>query len=671
VRTELKKLTSAAAFVKAKARASSVVTELSAPTASPFLQRKAACACGGSCPQCQVEASIQPKLKIGTPDDKYEQEADRVADQVMRMPEQIVQRLSMDEENEEDQVQTKNTSNTVPVMTPSVSANIQSLQGCGHPLSMGERNFFEPRFGRDFSGVRLHTDASAASISRRINAHAFTLGNNIVFSSGQYAPQTNKGRQLLAHELTHVVQQTPNIQRASKRSSNRLGIRQHLSKNMIAGAWQILHGQRRLLPNGQTDEQLLLAAFRQICPLATFSAGEISVPLTGAAPSGRQNGCQCLRDIERWLPRMKISRPPATIEAEQHGWSSTQPRADPVWVKVRHPDDPFSWGYWTNITENNPEERRHQKPFWQTLAHEICGHVWRYVRTGGRRTGGRGGPRGHDPAIEGENLIAGEHGVVPSEQRGFEHERGDRPATEHAGESFITATVSGFQHRSDATAPTNAPGVVSSAAATIALRLNTRRPLRVELEGFAYANEGGSTLAEARARSVMLDMIMSGIPYSHTTVGSTQSINTFRVLPGKVSPGSSQQMTSMPGRKVKVYLFHNPRSAQHDLLPAKVFFDTNQTAVRGVSQGTLNTAASFLVANPTLSVELIGRADSRGQASYNLQLAKLRAESVAQELLNRNVNASQIRTVTSQGESQARAQSTITTWQDRHVEIRL
>lgn len=81
------------------------------------------------------------------------------------------------------------------------------LAHTGAPLTPATRDFFEPRFGYDFSRVRVHTDSTAAATARDINAHAYTHGNNIVFAAGQYAPHTRAGRRLLGHELTHVVQQ--------------------------------------------------------------------------------------------------------------------------------------------------------------------------------------------------------------------------------------------------------------------------------------------------------------------------------------------------------------------------------------------------------------------------------------------------------------------------------
>lgn len=81
------------------------------------------------------------------------------------------------------------------------------LSSSGQPLDAVARDFFEPRFGHDFSNVRVHSDTQAAESARSVDALAYTVGRHIVFGAGQYAPQTRSGRQLLAHELTHTLQQ--------------------------------------------------------------------------------------------------------------------------------------------------------------------------------------------------------------------------------------------------------------------------------------------------------------------------------------------------------------------------------------------------------------------------------------------------------------------------------
>jgi len=159
----------------------------------------------------RVVAGIQAKLKVGQPGDKYEQEADRVADAVMRMPAPGVQRQVGEEKEEEETLHAKP---LVEEITPQKAESSEVppvvhevLHSSGQPLDPETRSFLDPRFGHDFSQVRVHADAKAAESARTIDALAFTLDKHIVFGAEQYRPTTSPGRQLLAHELAHVVQQ--------------------------------------------------------------------------------------------------------------------------------------------------------------------------------------------------------------------------------------------------------------------------------------------------------------------------------------------------------------------------------------------------------------------------------------------------------------------------------
>ncbi|MCP4428763.1 MAG: DUF4157 domain-containing protein [Chloroflexi bacterium] len=173
---------------------------------------------------------IQTKLEIGQPDDKYEQEADQIAEQVMRMPDpaspasdlqhfshagQRIQRELRSpvarEEGlellEKEAVQTKLKASRTARPTKSRPSQIASLGHTGQPLPQAARAFMEPRFNQDFSNVRVHSGARADRMARAFNARAFTFGRHIVFGASEYAPDTTAGRRLLAHELTHVIQQ--------------------------------------------------------------------------------------------------------------------------------------------------------------------------------------------------------------------------------------------------------------------------------------------------------------------------------------------------------------------------------------------------------------------------------------------------------------------------------
>ena len=156
----------------------------------------------------RVVSGIQAKLKVGQPGDKYEQEADRVADVVMRMPDPRVQRQFEPEEEEEEKLQTKKAPGQTPEGTPDLESRIQALKGGGQPLPESVRAFFEPRFGPVFRDVRVHSDSQANDLALSIQAKAFTVGQDVVFGTGQYTPWTRDGRHLIAHELTHVVQQS-------------------------------------------------------------------------------------------------------------------------------------------------------------------------------------------------------------------------------------------------------------------------------------------------------------------------------------------------------------------------------------------------------------------------------------------------------------------------------
>src|SRR6185437_6815 len=114
---------------------------------------------------------------------------------------------------EEKKLQQKGISSQTTEGSSRVTSYINSLSSKGAPLPESTRNFFEPRFGYDFSNVKIHNDTNAAKSSESINALAYTFGNNIVFNEHQFSPESESGKKLLAHELTHVVQQNSVLQR--------------------------------------------------------------------------------------------------------------------------------------------------------------------------------------------------------------------------------------------------------------------------------------------------------------------------------------------------------------------------------------------------------------------------------------------------------------------------
>lgn len=180
----------------------------------------------------QQPGRLQTKLVIGDAHDQFEQEADRVADRVMRMPAETHDNpgaATLGASNHALQrkcacggtpgpsgeceacrkkrlsLQRRAASSDGPTDVPSIVYDV--LRSPGRPLDAETRAFMEPRFGYDFSDVRVHAGGQAARSARSVKAQAYAVGNDLVFGAGQYAPETTVGKKLLAHELTHVVQQ--------------------------------------------------------------------------------------------------------------------------------------------------------------------------------------------------------------------------------------------------------------------------------------------------------------------------------------------------------------------------------------------------------------------------------------------------------------------------------
>lgn len=220
---------------------------------------------------------LQTKLKVGPANDHYEQEADRVASSVMRQinssakpevsgAEEGIQRshgeAELDEEEDDESLQRKIT----PINTRSINrkavdhgqpsqpigmqggaidsqmeSTIQRQRGGGRPLDDSTRTKMESAFGTDFSGVKIHTSTQADQLNRSINADAFTTGQDVFFRSGNYSPQSAAGQKLLAHELTHVVQQTG--KKSVQRKDHKPGVQVNgtLPSNRISTKARMMH----------------------------------------------------------------------------------------------------------------------------------------------------------------------------------------------------------------------------------------------------------------------------------------------------------------------------------------------------------------------------------------------------------------------------------------------
>lgn len=191
-------------------------------------------------------APVQPRLLVGPADDPFEREAERTADVVtangrtgaasvfggqplagsllrfaQRAPDSKVTDRRGPDKKDEDEKPRKALRSPTPaggtaVVPAGIEAGLSAMTGGGTPLAEPLRSLFEPRFGLDFSDVRIHTGPEAHGAASELGARAFTVGEHIFFGAGEYQPATTAGQHLLAHELTHTIQQKPGAARAAR-----------------------------------------------------------------------------------------------------------------------------------------------------------------------------------------------------------------------------------------------------------------------------------------------------------------------------------------------------------------------------------------------------------------------------------------------------------------------
>ncbi|MBD2253377.1 DUF4157 domain-containing protein [Nostoc parmelioides] len=162
----------------------------------------------------QKPLKLQAKMEIGAVGDRYEQEADRVSNEVvsrLNTSERPMVQGGTKQDSYRHKLQKKpliqRVNNGGMAASPDVEAGIQRAKGSGQPLSDSIREPMGQAMGADFSGVRVHTDAQSDQLNRSIQAKAFTTGQDVFFRLGAYEPGSRGGQELIAHELTHVVQQ--------------------------------------------------------------------------------------------------------------------------------------------------------------------------------------------------------------------------------------------------------------------------------------------------------------------------------------------------------------------------------------------------------------------------------------------------------------------------------
>ncbi len=275
---------------------------------------------------------LQAKLSVSDPADAFEQEADRVADQVMRMPglQASVQRKCSDCEL------LQRTADAAPA-TPSVDVAsvdtatenaIAGLSGRGSALPEPVRTFMEPRFNANFAAVRIHNDAHAHELARAVNAQAFTVGRNVVFGAGHYAPDTEAGRRLLAHELTHVMQAGDGATLRRKPAPAALGVSVPDPQGVaefqpsVTYAWQNPQVRAKVFP----QREMALRAFLYIEKRKDLEAqlangafsGTVLAEISGEITAERQQLSEELAEHTRLLAQAKAALKVATDQKKAH-----------------------------------------------------------------------------------------------------------------------------------------------------------------------------------------------------------------------------------------------------------------------------------------------------------------------------------------------------------------
>jgi hypothetical protein len=381
--------------------------------------------------------AFQPKLTVGAVDDPLEHEADRVADQVMRMPDpallsnpplsigwappQLSHKCGACEQEDADKLQTKPAAPSAETPRPAPAIAHDVLRAPGRPLDPAARAFFEPRFGNDFADVRVHHDAGAAEAARAVGALAYTVGRDIVFSAGAYAARTDAGRWLLAHELAHTVQQ-----------GSAPALQTRLQRKLMVSA------PDALIPNPdgkgkvQTNAAAIGSYLTTLCPSGSPSvapgAGAVAIapafcsapalePGTAGppAPSGAQKsatatGCGCICDLVQspnlWTIKIDDADWPHTNFDDEAKANGTTPGGTGGTVTAPSPNSPKVWG-----TATKSGAAVNIDP-WLVLGHELCGHAWlgNSGKTGPDEAANRG-EGGHQETIARENALRAEHGI--------------------------------------------------------------------------------------------------------------------------------------------------------------------------------------------------------------------------------------------------------------------
>ena len=401
------------------------------------------CACGGGCPRC----ALQKKVKVGPAGDAFEREADSVADRLVSgEPVSIGGRVGGGE-----------------------SAGIDGLSS-GHTLPISVQQEFGPRLGQDLSGVRVHHDDAADRAATSVGARAFTLGRDLVFARGEFAPNTGEGQRLLAHELVHWVQQGGRADRIQRK----LKVDKTQSDDPGTAISQMTPLLQKICPDFDVHATLgdVTAKADTDCANGRFSQ---------VAAGTKKLGCCCLCTLARTDDKWKI------IVTTKEAPSTNEPNRTVRMTPTSGASSP-DIRYWTagqTIQQLKPVE---------VLGHELCGHgalmqIKAHPPDDDENTS-RTFSDIHDPTVKIENVLATELGTRKTA-------RGLAASGRHRGESLRVFVVQPFT-ANDATISSAAQDILDGAAKYADVNESTL----IDVVGFRDSADTTDSVSKQRADEV-------------------------------------------------------------------------------------------------------------------------------------------------------------------------
>ena len=439
---------------------------------------------------------LQRKASISMPNDPLETEADAVADRVLRMSDpslirsasaSIQRKCAACEDEQHKPIQAKRATSVDGAAALDTTGATSAAAHGGAPMPRDVRAYFEPRFGHDFSHVRVHTDGDAAQAAHSIQARAYTVGRDIVFGAGEYSPATRAGRHLLAHELAHVVQQRGDARRVQRK----LIIDEKKSDDPTTAVATI----KPLLATLCPDFEVLSGGL--VWPKkGTYAAGyKFSKIAAGKQPLG----CCCL----------------STMTAAPDEWrivvtSKDAPTTDPAARQVSFPPTSGASApdlrYWTGgpsetVTKQNPA---------QALGHELCGHAAlmqiKAHPSNATSTPDRAFSDVHDPTVRIEDALAKESGAAG--------DRGLAAGGTHRGESLRVFTIGPYGADADD------PSAFATQVKTAVDFLDKNTDLLVDTVGTRDTKDTRASVSLDRATKVQAQ-VAKGIAKSTVDVQTT------------------------------------------------------------------------------------------------------------------------------------------------------